>query len=122
MNPAPAPGPTPAQVANPAPPPNPETTPKPKPKPKPQILADIPKPKTESLPPAPDLTRQINATITLGDFHLGRGEYDDAIASYQKGLQLDPSNAVLKNKLDGAINTCKTESKILSESFKCGSN
>lgn len=122
MNPAPAPGPTPAQVANPAPPPNPETTPKPKPKPKPQISADIPKPKTESLPPAPDLTRQINATITLGDFHLGRGEYDDAIASYQKGLQLDPSNAVLKNKLDAAINTCKTESKILSESFKCGSN
>jgi serine/threonine-protein kinase len=120
-NPAPMPSPTPAQVVNPTPTPNPETTSKPKPKPKPQILADIPKPKTETPPPAPD-PRQIKSTITLGDFHLGRGEYDDAIASYQKGLQLDPSNAVLKNKLDAAISTCKTESKILSESFKCGSN
>jgi serine/threonine-protein kinase len=119
--PSPTPGPAPAQVVNPTPPPNPEPTPKPKPKPRPEIWSDIPKPKPEPLPPAPD-PRQIKSSITLGDFHLGRGEYDDAIASYQKGLQLDPSNLVLKNKLEGAVNTCKTESKILNENFKCGSD
>ena len=118
-NPVPTQGPRSERVFNPPPPANPE--PKPRPKPKPQIWQDIPKPKPEPLPPAPD-PRQVKSTITLGDFHLGRGEYDDAIASYQRGLQLDPSNSVLKDKLEGAINTCKTESKILNENFKCGSN
>jgi serine/threonine-protein kinase len=66
--------------------------------------------------------RAVKASITMGDFHLSRGEYDDAIASYQKGLQLDPSNSVLRQKLAGAINTCKIESKILGESFRCGAN
>ena len=119
--PSPTPAPTPEPVVNPTPLPNPEPTPKPKPRPKPQNWPDIPKPKPEPLPPAPD-PKQVKSSITLGDFHLGRGEYDDAIASYQRGLQLDPSNLVIKNKLEGAINTCKTESKILNESFKCGSN
>jgi hypothetical protein len=85
-------------------------------KPEPPVV--VPKP-----PPVqgPD-PKAIKSTITLGDFHLGRGEYDDAITSYQKGLQLDPSNPVLQKKLAGAINTCKIESKILGESFRCGSN
>jgi tetratricopeptide (TPR) repeat protein len=73
------------------------------------------------IPTGPD-PKAVKSTITLGDFHLQRGEYDDAISSYQRGLQLDPSNSVLRQKLAGAINTCKIESKILGESFRCGAN
>ncbi|HXW14146.1 MAG TPA: protein kinase [Terriglobia bacterium] len=117
--PSPTPAPTPEPVINPTPPPNPEPTPKPKPKPKPPVRVDIIKPKPEPLPPAPD-PRQIKSSITLGDFHLARGEYDDAIASYQRGLQLDPSNAVLLQKLDSAIKACKKENSILNEGLNCG--
>lgn len=70
--------------------------------------------------PGPD-PKAVKSTITLGDFHLGRGEYDDAITSYQRGLQLDPSNSVLRQKLDGAINACKKENAILNEGLSCGS-
>ena len=81
------------------------------------------KPEPPPPPPPPQVDQKaVKADTTLGDFHLGRGEYDDAISFYQKGLQLDPSNSVLRKKLDGAINTCKTESKILGESFRCGAN
>jgi tetratricopeptide (TPR) repeat protein len=58
----------------------------------------------------------------LGDFHLGRGEYDDAIASYEEGLKLDPSNAALRQKLDGAIKACKKENAILNEGLNCGAH
>ena len=57
----------------------------------------------------------------MGDFHLGRGEYEDAIGSYAEGLKLDPSNATLRQKLDAAINACKKENAILGESLNCGS-
>jgi tetratricopeptide (TPR) repeat protein len=56
----------------------------------------------------------------MGDFHLGRGEYDEAISSYQEGLNLDPSNAALRKKLDAAIRTCKKESAVLGENLSCG--
>jgi hypothetical protein len=71
-------------------------------------------------PPGPD-PKRVKSSITLGDFHLGRGEYDDAIANYQKGLELDPSNGVLQQKLDGAIKACKKENAILNEGLSCGS-
>jgi serine/threonine protein kinase len=70
-------------------------------------------------PPAVDPTK-IKAKITLGDFHLGRGEYDSAIASYQDGLQLDPNNAELREKLAKAIQACKKENAILNEGLSCG--
>ena len=71
-------------------------------------------------PPGPD-PKKVKSSITLGDFHLGRGEYDDAIANYQKGLEMDPSNGVLQQKLDGAIKACKKENAILNEGRSCGS-
>ncbi len=58
--------------------------------------------------------------VQLGDFHLGRGEYDDAISAYQQGLKLDPSNAALRQKLDGAIKSCKQENAVLNTGHKCG--
>jgi hypothetical protein len=72
------------------------------------------------IPTGPD-PKAVKSTITLGDFHLGRGEYDDAISSYQRGLQLDPSNSAIRQKLEGAIKACKKENAILSEGFSCGS-
>ena len=69
--------------------------------------------------PAP---KEVRAAVTLGDFHRGRGEYNDAITYYQKGLQLEPSNAELRQKLDEATKACKKENAILGESFNCGSN
>jgi tRNA A-37 threonylcarbamoyl transferase component Bud32 len=68
---------------------------------------------------APDPT-QVKAKIITGDFYLKRGEYDDAIAAYQAGLQLDPSNPQLREKLQTAIARCKKENAILKEGLKCG--
>jgi len=56
----------------------------------------------------------------MGDFHYKRYEYDDAIQAYREGLNLDPSNADLRQKLEQAIKVCKTEKATLGENFKCG--
>jgi serine/threonine-protein kinase len=128
-NPAPVnpPSPTPGQnppaepvVSNPTPPPSPEPTVEPtRPNPKPKVPRKTDVPAPEPAPPAVE-PRAIKAKITMGDFHLGRGEYDEAISSYQEGLSLDPSNAPLRKKLDGAIKTCKKESAVLNENLSCG--
>jgi len=73
-------------------------------------------------PPPPIDQKAVRAAITMGDFLLGRGEYDDAIASYQKGLKLDPSNSLLLQKLEAGIKACKKENAILNEGLKCGSH
>jgi tetratricopeptide (TPR) repeat protein len=62
----------------------------------------------------------VRGKISLGDFHYKRGENDDAIASYEEGLKMDPSNAELRHRLEETINACKKENAILNESFKCG--
>ena len=36
-------------------------------------------------------------------FHKKRGEYDEAIASFQQGLKLDPSNGELHQQLEETI-------------------
>ena len=56
----------------------------------------------------------------MGDFHLRRGEYDDAIASYEEGLRLDPSNSALRQKLNGAVRACQKDNLVLNEGLKCG--
>jgi tetratricopeptide (TPR) repeat protein len=43
------------------------------------------------------------SNVMLGDFLLSRGEYDDAISHYQEALKLDPSNSVLRHKLDSRL-------------------
>ena len=125
---SPTPTPTPTQAppsepgTNPTPPPSPEPAPEPtrqghKTKTARKTEAPAPAPP----PPAPAVDpNKIRAKITLGDFHLGRGEYDDAIANYEEGLKLDPSNPVLLQKLEKTIQACKKENAILNEGFKCG--
>ena len=66
-------------------------------------------------------SRAVGAKISLGDFYLHRGEYDNAIAAYRKGLELDPANAQLIQKLKVAIKTCKQEKALLGGDMKCGS-
>ena len=71
-------------------------------------------------PPPVDHTKEIKAALTMAKFHWGRGEYDDAIAFYQKALQLDPSNAEVRQTLDAVKKACKTEKNTLGGNFKCG--
>lgn len=77
-------------------------------------------------PPRPDNSSQVRANLTMGKFHLGRGEYDDAISSFQKGLELDPTDPAmrqeLQQELENAIRACKKENAILNEGLKCGGN
>jgi serine/threonine-protein kinase len=56
------------------------------------------------------LAKQINAAKTEGDLFYENGEYDNAIAAYQKGLKLDPKNAELLQKIQKARNAKATES------------
>jgi hypothetical protein len=65
---------------------------------------------------------EVKGRLTMGKFLRGRGEYDEAIASFQEGLKLDPSNAELRQELDNTIKTCKRENTILNEGLKCGGN
>ena len=81
------------------------------------VIAPVSKP---VVTPPPVDQKAIKGKISLGDFHYKRGEYDDAIGSYQEGLNLDPSDAVLRQKLEETIKACKKENAILQEGFKCG--
>ncbi|MGB7592658.1 MAG: protein kinase [Terriglobia bacterium] len=57
--------------------------------------------------------KKIKAAITLGDFYLKDGKYDDAIKAYQEGLNLDPSNADLRSKMERAEKAKAAEERLL---------
>ena len=78
-------------------------------------------PKPAPAPPAVDPAK-VKAQLTMANFHLGRGEYDEAITALQEGLKIDSSNAELRKKLDDTIRACTTERKALGGNFKCGEN
>jgi serine/threonine-protein kinase len=116
------PTPTPTPTSTPLPEPTPSPTPAPSPEPSPQSAQSDRKlkPTHPTEAPSPVDAKEVKAKLTMGKFHLGRGEYDDAIASFREGLKLDPSNAELHQKLQEAINACKKENDILNEGLKCG--
>ena len=68
-------------------------------------------------PPAPKSAMQARV---MGDSQFKRGEYDEAIDSYQKGLKLAPSSAELRNKLDAAMKACQKDRVTLPVPFTCG--
>jgi serine/threonine-protein kinase len=73
----------------------------------------------EVTPPKPvqppvDAAR-VRSQITQGEFFLKRGEYDNAINAFQEGLNLDPSNQELREKLDKAKKAREVERKILQQ-------
>ncbi len=57
--------------------------------------------------------KQISAAITLGNFYLNHGDYDKAIAEFQKGLRLDPANQTLRDSLQRAQKAKSAEERIL---------
>ena len=71
--------------------------------------------KAEKLTPAKPAVdpAKIAGAIKLGDFYFGRGEYDSAIGEYQRGLNLDPSNATLRAKLARTQKAQAAESRVL---------
>lgn len=68
----------------------------------------------EVKPPKPAVDRaKVAGEIKLGEFYLSRGEYDNAINEFQKGLNLDPTNAALRQELDRAKKAKAAESRVL---------
>jgi serine/threonine-protein kinase len=57
--------------------------------------------------------KKIKAAITLGDFYLKDGNYADAIKAYQEGLNLDPSNPDLLDRMERAKKAKAAEERIL---------
>jgi cytochrome c-type biogenesis protein CcmH/NrfG len=57
--------------------------------------------------------KKIRAAITLGDFYLKDGNYADAIKAYQEGLNLDPSNPDLLDRMERAKKAKAVEERIL---------
>jgi hypothetical protein len=55
--------------------------------------------------------KQVSAAIRLGDFYFGRGDY--AIAEYQKGLSLDPTDPDLRARLDRVKKAKAAEARML---------
>ncbi|MGB7280815.1 MAG: protein kinase [Candidatus Acidiferrum sp.] len=47
--------------------------------------------------------KTVSATSSLGDLYLQNGEFDNAIMEYTKGLEVDPSNKSLQDKIAQAI-------------------
>ncbi len=90
--------------------------------PAPEAATAMPRPAAPASPPLsaePNL-KAIRAKTTMGDFYFARGDYDAAIAAYQEGLKLDPSNEVLRQKLSKVIKECEAENRVLDEHDKCG--
>jgi serine/threonine-protein kinase len=82
----------------------------------------IPRPRTKTAPtqanrpdqtqPSEDATRRIKAAIALGDLHYTRGEYDEAVSEYRRGLSAEPSNTVLRTKIERALRAKEAEQRV----------
>jgi hypothetical protein len=57
--------------------------------------------------------KKIKGAITLGDFYFKDGKYADAIKAYQEGLNLDPANPELLDRMDRAKKAKAAEERIL---------
>jgi len=62
--------------------------------------------------PSPETAKKVQAAIALGDLHYNRGEYDEAIAEYKRGLEADPSNSNLQTKIDRAQKAKAAEQRL----------
>jgi hypothetical protein len=56
--------------------------------------------------------KQITAAVKMGDFFFDRGEYDSAIAEYQRGLGLDPGNRELSGRIERARRAKAAEERL----------
>jgi len=60
----------------------------------------------------PDATKKVEALLTEGDAYYQNGDYDNAIATYQRGLALEPGNAELLGKIAKAKNAKAAEGTV----------
>lgn len=73
-----------------------------------------PTPVRESPPSGPvGDSKEATAALTLGNFYLDHGDYDKAIAEFQKGLRVDSSNQKLRESLRRAQRAKQAEERIL---------
>jgi len=70
---------------------------------------------TKDMPLDADVRSAIRGAITEGDWHVGRGEYQEAIQTYQDALKLDPANEQLKEKIRTAQSAREAEEQILKQ-------
>ena len=64
--------------------------------------------------PAPSVdTKPVKAALAMGDLYYDRGDYDNAIREYQRGLAADPSNRILRSKIEAAQKAKAAEQRIL---------
>ncbi len=77
-----------------------------------QRVTPPPRPERAPLKPPVNAAR-VSEALTMGNFYLERGEYDHAIAEYQRGLQLDPTNQQLLEQLQRARRAKTAEQRIL---------
>lgn len=71
------------------------------------VAAGPPKLREQTKPAVPELSaaekadraKKVASTIALGDLYFDNGEYDNAIKEYQLGLDADPSNTMLQERV-----------------------
>lgn len=56
--------------------------------------------------------KAVKAALATGDLFYTRGDYDNAIAEYQKGLRADPPNTVLREKIQAARRAKAAEERL----------
>ena len=57
-------------------------------------------------------SKLLNAALQQGDIYYENGQYDNAIREYEKGLKLDPSNALLRQRIRRARTAKATEESL----------
>jgi hypothetical protein len=60
-------------------------------------------------------TKRINAALTEGDLFYEKGEYDNAVKAYTEGLNVDPSNAELQNRMHRGLRAKAAEQSVNSD-------
>jgi len=82
------------------------------PTPPPPPMTQQPVPSQSPTKSAPEVASKIKAAMALGDLLYNRGEYDDAMAEYRKGLDAAPNNATLQTRIERAQKARAAEQRV----------
>lgn len=72
----------------------------------------VSKPVEKPAAPPVDM-RAVKAALAMGDLYYQRGDYDNAIREYQRGLTAAPGNSTLTNKIAAARKAKAAEERLL---------
>jgi eukaryotic-like serine/threonine-protein kinase len=74
---------------------------------------EVSPPSEEPNPPTPVVDqRAVKAALAMGNLYYDRGDYDSAIAEFQKGLRADPANSVLQGRIQAARRAKAAEERL----------